>query len=224
MPGDGLVGVDEAGKGPVLGSMFAAAVRVPDRAVLPEGLDDSKRLSPDHRESLARKLREHPEIAVGVYEVTVERIDDPGTDMNRLTVTAHASAAGQILADGDRILADACDTNEARFADRLGRQLDSDPAVRAEHATLDAEHGADETHAVVAAASIVAKVRRDAHVAELADRHGELGSGYPSDPTTKEFLEAYVDEHGTVPPCARESWSTCEKLLAAREQAGLGEF
>ena len=217
MPGDGLVGVDEAGKGPVLGSMFAAAVRVSDPAILPEGLDDSKRLSPNRRESLARELREHPEIAVGVHEVPVERIDDPQTDMNRLTVAAHASAAGQVVAEGDQILADACDTSEARFADRLDRQLDSDATVRA-------EHGADETHAVVAAASVVAKVRRDAHVARLADRHGELGSGYPSDPTTRAFLEAYVDEHGTVPPCARESWSTCETLLAAREQAGLGEF
>ena len=223
MPGDELVGVDEAGKGPVLGSMFAAAVRVPDRTVLPEGLDDSKRLSPDRRESLARTLREHPEVAVGVHEVTVERIDDPETDMNRLTVAAHASAAGQIVAGGDRVLADACDTNEARFADRLGRQLDSDAAVDAD-ATVRAEHSADETHAVVSAASIVAKVSRDAHVADLADRHGELGSGYPSDPATQAFLESYVDDHGTVPPCARESWSTCEKLLAAREQAGLGEF
>ena len=217
MPGDGLVGVDEAGKGPVLGSMFAAAVRISDPTILPEGLDDSKRLSPDRRESLARKLRDHPQIAVGVHEVTVERIDDPGTDMNRLTVAAHASAVGQVVTGGDRILADACDTDEARFADRLERRLDADTTIRA-------EHGADETHAVVSAASVVAKVRRDAHVAELADRHGALGSGYPSDPATRAFLERYVDEHGNVPSCARKSWSTCEKLLAAREQAGLGEF
>ena len=51
-----------------------------------------------------------------------------------------------------------------------------------------------------------------------------MGSGYPSDPNTREFLESYVDTHGELPSCARESWSTCEDVLAAAEQTGLGQF
>jgi ribonuclease HII len=76
----------------------------------------------------------------------------------------------------------------------------------------------------VGAASIIAKVARDAHVAELADEYGDVGSGYPSDPTTRTFLADYVDSHGELPPCARRSWSTCDDVLAAAEQATLGDF
>ncbi|ELZ68456.1 ribonuclease HII, partial [Haloferax sp. ATCC BAA-644] len=59
------IGVDEAGKGPVLGPMVAAAVRgEPD--ALPDGIADSKRLSPERREELATELRERDDISVGV--------------------------------------------------------------------------------------------------------------------------------------------------------------
>jgi ribonuclease HII len=218
------VGVDEAGKGPVLGSMFAAAVRVADRGALPAGVDDSKNLPVERRESLAAALREREGVAAAVAEVPVERIDDPATDMNTLTVDAQARAVAGVARDGDGVLADAGDTSERRFADRVADRVDADVAVTA-------EHGADETHGVVGAASVLAKVARDAHVEALADdhaglvdAHGDLGSGYPSDPATRSFLQSYVAEYGAAPPFARSSWATVEDLLAAAEQSGLGEF
>jgi len=51
-----------------------------------------------------------------------------------------------------------------------------------------------------------------------------VGSGYPSDPTTRAFLAGYVEEHGELPDCARTSWSTCDDVLAAARQSTLGEF
>ena len=81
--------------------------------------------------------------------------------------------------------------------------------------------------AVEAAASIVAKVRRDALIDALDPEYAEygpIGSGYPSDPQTRSFLRAYVDETGELPPCARASWSTSEDVLAAAEQSALSEF
>jgi ribonuclease HII len=218
------VGVDEAGKGPVLGSMFAGAVRVADGATLPDGLADSKDLAAGRRETLDAALREREGVEVAVAAVSVERIDDPATDMNTLTVDGQAEAVAGVVRDGDRVVADAGDTSEARFADRLAERVAPDVDVVA-------EHGADETHDVVSAASVVAKVSRDAHVEalaaehpELVDSHGPLGSGYPSDPATRSFLESYVDEHGAAPVFARSSWATVEDLLADAEQAGLGEF
>jgi ribonuclease HII len=270
-----VFGIDEAGKGPVLGSMFAAAVRVPDPEVLPAGIDDSKRLAPERRRSIAAALRDHEAVAIGVAEIPVARIDGEA-DMNTLTVAAHAAAAAEVGggrrgggapaawgggagapppaargvwggAGGDAVaddetgavtdaapdatgdvptgLADAGDTSESRFARRVADRVPAE-------VNLTAEHGADEDHAVVGAASIVAKVARDAHVAALADeyaeRHGEafgdLGSGYPSDPKTREFLETFVAEYGRLPDCARRSWSTCEDVLAAHQQSGLAEF
>jgi len=220
-------GVDEAGKGPVLGSMFAAAVLASPGAI-PDGVADSKTLSPDRRASLARTLREDDRVAVGVAEIPVERIDDPGTDMNSLTVAAQAEALAAVAEDGaasgiadpeDGLsgTVDAGDTDAARFGRRVADGVPFDVDVRA-------EHGADEAYPLVSAASVVAKVERDAHVAALADEHGAIGSGYPSDPTTREFLSEYVEEHGELPPFARESWRTSRDVLAAAEQSSLDAF
>ncbi|WP_247010122.1 ribonuclease HII [Halorientalis litorea] len=211
-------GVDEAGKGPVLGSMFAAAVRA-DHEVLPDGVDDSKNLAPARREELAARLRADDRITVGVAEIPPARIDDPETDMNTLTVAAHAEALDAAAADGDTGHVDAGDTDAERFGRRVAGRTGVD-------VTVTAEHGADEAHALVGAASIVAKVERDAHVAEMAaglDGY-DPGSGYPSDPTTRAFLRAYVADHGDLPACARRSWGTSEDVLAAAAQSSLAEF
>ncbi|WP_058992791.1 ribonuclease HII [Haloarcula sp. CBA1127] len=208
-------GVDEAGKGPVLGSMFAAAVRA-DPAALPDGVGDSKDIRPERREQLAEEIRESAD-AVDIAEISVERIDADGTDMNTLTVEGQAEALSSVARDDLSGMVDAGDTDAARFGRRVADAVDAG-------VTVTAEHGADETDPLVGAASIIAKVARDAHVAELAAEYGDVGSGYPSDPTTRAFLADYVDRHGELPACARRSWSTCDDVLAAAEQASLGDF
>ena len=184
-------GVDEAGKGPAFGSMFAASVCVEDRERLPEGIADSKRLTPARREELAAALRTDEEIHVGVAEISTGRIDDPTTNMNGLAVTAHANAIEAAVGalenwsqSGDAPLTglcDACDTDADRFARRVADACSLE-------ATVDAKHGADDDSALVGAASIIAKVERDAHVAELATEFGEIGSGYPGDPGLSRVL------------------------------------
>jgi ribonuclease HII len=210
------VGVDEAGKGPVLGPMVAAAVRAPTEA-LPDGVDDSKRLSPARREALAAALRDHPDVTVGVAVVDTDRIDDPATDMNTLTVAAQADAVAAAVVAGDEVFADAGDVSESRFARRLRDAV----GVAAD---VGAAHGADAADAHVAAASVVAKVERDARVDALREEYGDVGSGYPSDPATRAFLREYVAAHGDVPDCARRSWATCADVLAAAEQSALDDF
>jgi ribonuclease HII len=216
-------GVDEAGKGPALGSMFAAAVHVAAPDALPEGIADSKRLAPARREELAAHLADDERVAVGVAEIDPDLIDDPETDMNSLAVRAHAEAIEEALTNADGLenpptgCCDACDTDAERFARRVADTcaLDLD---------LAAEHGADDDDPIVGAASIVAKVERDAQMAALAAEYGSVGSGYPSDPTTREFMESFVRETGELPPFARESWSTCADVLADAQQTGLGQF
>ncbi len=213
-------GCDEAGKGPVLGSMFAAAVLTPDPDTLPDGVTDSKQLSHEKRTRLAAALRSDPTVTLGVAEVPVDRIDAPDTDMNTLTVQAHARALTEALpADGEEIPAvvDAGDPDARRFARRVA-------AACERPVTVTGRHGAETSHRTVAAASIVAKVRRDTHIETLAAEYGPIGSGYPSDPQTRSFLASYYAEHGTCPPIARESWSTCADLRAAADQSQLGDF
>ena len=230
------VGVDEAGKGPVLGPMVAAAVRVADTervgtAALPDGLADSKRLSADRRESLATRLREHEAIETAVGVVTTDEIDDPDTDMNRLTVAAQVRALSGLVRAGDRVVVDAGDVSESRFARRVAAGVSAACGENglASECSVDvtAEHGADDRFPLVSAASIVAKVERDRRIALLADEYadfGSLGSGYPSDRTTRAFLADYVDATGELPACARRSWSTCEDVLTAAKQSSLDSF
>ncbi|MFB6084966.1 MAG: ribonuclease HII [Halorientalis sp.] len=210
-------GVDEAGKGPVLGSMFAAAVRA-DPAALPDGIDDSKTLAPARREELADRLRGDDRIGVAVAEVPPERIDDPETDMNTLTVAAQAEALDGVARDGDAGVVDAGDADADRFGRRVADRVGVDVSITA-------EHGADGTEPLVGAASVLAKIARDDHVAALATEYDrEIGSGYPSDPATRSFLREYVADHGDLPPCARRSWATSRDVLAAAEQSALSEF
>lgn len=214
------VGADEAGKGPVLGPMVAAAVRA-DPGTLPDGIDDSKRVSPARREEIAAALRGRDDVAVGLGVIPVERIDDPETDMNRLTVAAQGTAIAAVARADDTVVVDAGDVSEERFGRRVRDAVVDAASV---DVAVVSEHGADGNHPVVGAASIVAKVERDKRVEAIAAEYGDVGSGYSSDPTTRAFLREYVAERGVLPDCARTSWSTCDDLLAAAEQSSLGEF
>lgn len=209
------VGVDEAGKGPVLGSMFVAAVRA-DPAALPGDVGDSKDIAPDYREALAETIRAVA-AAVNIVEVPVDRIDAADSDMNSLTVEAHTEALQAVAVPDDDCFLDAGDTSERRFARRVTDALQQplDPV---------AKHGADATYSIVGAASILAKSAREAHVTDLAETYGTVGSGYPSDPRTREFLTAYVEREGSLPPCARESWQTSQDAIARAEQTGFEDF
>lgn len=209
-------GVDEAGKGPVLGPMVAACV-VADPAVLPGGIDDSKKLSSTRRAAFSRHLREDSDVTVGVSFVSPDRIDDPATDMNTLTVAAHAEALSQVASNGLSGVVDGADTDADRFARRVANRVDTVIEVHA-------EHGADETYPLVGAASVIAKVERDERVDTLREEYGDVGSGYPSDPTTRAFLADYVREYERLPACARSSWKTSKDVLARAEQSALDSF
>ena len=211
-----LVGVDEAGRGPALGSMFVAAVALSDDTSLPDGVADSKTLTPDRRETLAATLRADPAITVAIEEIPVETIDRETGRLNQLTATGHAAVIDRCVQPGAAmdVIVDACDVDEQRFSGYVVERMDAEVPVRA-------VHGADANHPVVAAASIMAKSAREDHVRTLSAEYGNIGSGYPSDPTTQAFLEAYVDEMSTLPNCARTTWKPCQQLLASAEQMTL---
>lgn len=210
-------GVDEAGRGPVLGSMFVSAVRIADESTLPDGVRDSKTLRPGVREELADEIRTVAD-DIAVIEVDPRTIDAYPRGLNQLTIEASADAVRAVLDGNDTaIIADACDVDEVRYRDSLAANLP-------DHVSVEAFHGADAREPIVAAASIIAKSEREAHVEKLGEQHGDLGSGYPSDPTTRSYLAEYITDHGTLPPFARRSWSTCQDLLDAHAQETLADF
>lgn len=204
-----VAGVDEAGKGPVLGPMIVAGVVI-EESRLPElkklGVKDSKVLSPMRRNYLASKIRELVDDYY-ILEVSARQIDEfrKIMTMNQVMVICHAKVLDQL--GPQKAYLDASDVNEERFGENVSKKHKS--AIE-----IIAKHKADDLFPIVSAASILAKVRRDRCVREIEKEIGlPLGSGYPSDPKTRKFLEKWIKEHGSLPDIARHSWKTSENLL-----------
>lgn len=204
-----MIGVDEAGKGAVVGSMFVVAVSA-DTEDVPDGVRDSKRLTPEERERLASLVRKGCEVAV--VEITADEIDSHVSDggMNDLMVEAHSRALDALGASTtEDVILDASDVDADRFGRRVSKRLKNETQV-------DAEHGADERYGVVSAASVVAKVERDAHVADF-----DAGSGYPGDTDAVDFLHDHASDY---PDCVRHSWSTARRIAEEESQSGFDDF
>ncbi len=213
----GIIGVDEAGRGPVFGSLFVAAVAAESTAVLPDGVADSKALSPARRSELATMLATDAGIDIAVVEVTPDRIDASHTTLLDIVAQSFAAVIDKVWMPSMEVVTDTGEANTTRFADRVQQHLDHD-------IDITALVKADISEPIVSAASIIAKERREQHIARLQERFGDIGSGYPSDPTTRAYLASYLDEHGDLPPIARQSWQTCQDAIAAYEQASFDRF
>ena len=194
-----VAGIDEAGRGPVIGPMVIAIVAVDEEGpLLSIGVTDSKELTRSTREEMYRRIL-HIADCVNYIIIDPHIIDEyvkrHALNALELDYTAKLMSA----CPADEYIVDSPDPNPARYASALSMLTGA--KVRAfNHA---------ERFPVVAAASIVAKVVRDRIIGELRRRYGELGSGYPSDPRT---IRAIID--GRVPrECVRWSWSTIRRLL-----------
>ncbi|SFC65203.1 ribonuclease HII [Tropicimonas isoalkanivorans] len=156
-----VVGMDEVGRGPLAGPVTAAAV-VLDRTCIPDGLDDSKKLSAKRRMSLAQQI--HQTAQVAIVHVGVEEIE-------RLNIL-HASQLA--MARALSLLA-----QEPDFALVDGNRLPPDLPCAAQTVV-----GGDALCLSIAAASIVAKVARDSLMVDLAQQHPGYGwernAGYPT--------------------------------------------
>jgi ribonuclease HII len=207
-----LLGVDEAGKGPVIGSMFVAGLIIDEEKLFDLtaiGVKDSKQLAPELREILAKKINRlaDDKYILEVYPQVIDELRQIMT-MNDIMVRSFAQVL-QRLSAAERAVLDAADVNEARFADRVRKLSGTTMSVLA-------EHKADQNHPVVSAASILAKVHRDRSIRELEQSMNcIIGSGYPSDPQTIEFLGRWVKEHRDLPPCTRRTWTTAQRIKAS---------
>ena len=203
----GLLGIDEAGRGSVVGPLVVGGFLCdPARAgALGElGVRDSKRLTPARREAVYRRLPTvGRRLSVSLPAPLVDRYVDRGR-LIELEVEAFARLVR--AARPSEVFVDACDPNAERFGLRVGARAGGAVPVRA-------SHRADEDVPVVSAASIVAKVRRDRAIARLAERiGGSLGTGYPSAVRTVERVRSSLASSGPAPAWIRRSWATVTRL------------
>ena len=211
-----ICGVDEAGKGSVLGPMVIAAVGISSDDILKEiRVRDSKLLSAKERERLYKIIRKKCQVAT--VRLDAGQIDIMRRDMTLNEAVARSHAQVIVKLSPDYAYLDACDVNTFRYAEMVKNHLKLP-------CEIISEHHADEKFPVVSAASIIAKVTRDRAIATLAKKYGTIGSGYPSDPVTISFLNSYIDEHHVPPPIARKSWKTVSAILSKKSQRRLNDF
>ena len=169
-----IAGIDEAGRGSLFGPVVAAAVILnPRRRIV--GLDDSKKLTPDRRDELSVRIREHA-LAWAVAEIDASRID--AWNIYQATRQAMLAAVLQLHPLPDYLLLDAME---------LDLPIEQKPLV----------HG-DARSVSIAAASILAKVERDRRLEELAQFYPQYGLAQNKGYGTPDHLEA-LRRHGPSP-------------------------
>ena len=198
-------GVDEAGRGPVMGPLVVGAVYVEDDDVLRSiGVKDSKKLTPRRREAMYDEIVSAVE-GYSIITLSAEEIDAKRERMSLNMVEMEMFAEAVSRMPVTRVYVDCPDPNEEKFGNMLSVRINNTPVT--------ARHKADDTYPVVSAASILAKVTRDRLIAEISDEFGEnIGSGYPSDPVTIAFIEKWLKEKGCTPRHTRNSWDTVRNL------------
>ncbi len=217
-----IVGIDEAGRGPVIGSLFIGGFMADEKDlenVKALGVKDSKKLSDKKRENIAEKLRELGEPFL--KEITASEIDELREIMSLNEIEMQGFTDVIERSDADKIIVDLPEPNAERFIRKMKKELPE----RFSEREFVAEHGADDTFPIVSAASIIAKSARESHVDQLKQKYGyDFKSGYPHDQPTRDFLKKYIEEQGELPSETRMSWSTATDIMEEAEQSGLGEF
>ena len=218
MGNDWIIGVDEAGRGPVIGPLLVAALAIPaeDVGILSKlNVKDSKDIQPKKRLHIFEEIGERIEEGVwksGLIRCSAKRIDlnSLNSDLNSLEVELFSEAivATDLSNDSGFIRADACDVNEGRFRKRLEASLGDDWV----NWRVEAKHRMDSVDIVTGGASILAKVSRDLAIEEIAARTGlQIGSGYPSDKTTRVAVEKMLS-NGKPHDALRWSWATVSDI------------
>ncbi|MEM1578380.1 MAG: ribonuclease HII [Archaeoglobaceae archaeon] len=199
-------GIDEAGKGCVIGPLVVAGVACDCEDYLRSiGVRDSKKLSEKRREMLAEKIREVA--IVEVVKISAEKLNKLMESKNLNEILKEAYAEIILRLKPSIVYVDSPDVKPERLASYL-KNLTGVEVV--------AEHRADEKYPLVSSASIIAKVEREEEIRKLKKEFGDFGSGYASDPRTISFLK----NQKSLPPCVREKWKTLKKL----GQTDLGDF
>ena len=212
-----ICGVDEAGRGPVLGPLVICAVGVDDEQKLSRlGVKDSKKLTPAKRMFLEPRIRKIARVEL--VEISAEELDALMKDMTLNEIEAVKFAELVERMSPEVAYLDAADVSEENFARMVMACLTCEPRIVS-------KHKADINYPVVSAASIVAKVRRDARIREIEIEIGEpIGSGYASDENTMAFLQEYTKKNGMLPPHTRKRWLPAKNIMSLKDVRGLESF
>jgi len=213
-----VAGVDEAGRGPCIGPLVIAAACVEkddEEILLEKGVKDSKLLSREKREELFPQIHELCN-GIAVEYIHPEELDRlmARQSLNEIEAMKAAKALNSLAEKPEVVYVDSPDFISDNFGKRIMKYLEFKPKIIS-------EHKADVNYPCVSAASVVAKVNRDRAIDELAKTHGFMGSGYPSDENTINFIKNFLYKNNSLPPFVRRCWLTTERILNEKYQKKL---
>ena len=216
-----ICGIDEAGRGPVLGPLVMCGLLVKEedeKELVKLKVRDSKLLTKVKRESLFDKIKDisykYEIIAIYPDEIDHAVNNHDGLNLNKLE--ARKSAEIINLLKPDKAIVDAPSNNIKSYKQYLFELINN------KKIELILEHKADLNYPIVSAASILAKVTRDNEIEKIKKKIKiDFGSGYMSDSKTVNFLEKYYEKY---PELFRKSWLPYRDIVNKKFQSKLEDF
>ncbi len=210
-----IAGIDEAGRGCVIGPLVVAGVAVQNEqlsALMALGVKDSKLLTAKKREALYDEITKLTQTykTIKLAPVEIDKAVECSRRLHKLN-RLEAQTMAQIIQtlSPNEAYVDAADVLEHRFANHIRECL----TIKAK---IISRHKADLIFPIVSAASIIAKVERDREIATLRGEYGDFGSGYLHDPKTQLFMTQWLKDNADYPSCVRKSWKPAKKALSER--------
>lgn len=217
-----VCGVDEAGRGPVIGPLVVASFSIPERRLVEIeslGVKDSKKLTTKRRTELFQEiLGLSGNYYFEVLSTTFLNKEMKKSTLNKIELLAFKEAIIGLKVPIKKAICDSCDVNANRFSSNLKESLGDEFSS----CEVIASHKAEDKYPIVAAASILAKVKRDELIKKIEKDAGvSFGSGYPSDPKTRSFLEEYYKLNNSFPDFVRAEWKTLPNIKSSIDQRKL---
>jgi ribonuclease HII len=217
-----ICGVDEAGRGPVIGPLVVAGVAFEDDSILIENnVKDSKKITSNRRNELSRIIK-HSALNYEIIIIPASDIDDMRKilTLNEIEVNVFSKIIDKLKPDICYV--DAADVNDKRFGDNILSKLKNKTKIIS-------EHKADNKFPIVGAASILAKTIRDEEIFKIEKilvnkLNIPMGSGYPADPATKYFLDKWFETFRFFPKYVRKSWKTSQNIIKKYKNSKLNFY
>ena len=210
-----VLGIDEAGRGPVIGPLVIAGAMIEEGTEISLGeVKDSKLLAHKKRVELWETITKNSEYKI--IKVSPQEIDaaveskEGGMNLNWLEAKHQAEIINEL--NPDVVIIDCPHPIPKKYEDHVRNLLKN------KNIKMIVEHKADVNYPACSAASILAKVVREEEMDKIKEKYGNTGPGYPANPVTQKFIK---ENWNIYPEIFRHSWSTFKKIAEGKGQKTL---
>jgi len=203
-------GIDEAGRGAVIGPMVIAGVAIEknkQRLLKSIGVKDSKELSPQKREELYKEIETVARnvVVIKIPACMITSYQSKKINLDRIEAMKMADIVKMLGAK--KVYIDSIEQNSEKFEKMIREYLKENDSE------LIVKNYLDESIPVVSAASIIAKVERDKEIEEIKKQvNFDFGVGYPHDEKTIKFIEKVLQSENSPPRYLRLKWETVREI------------